>query len=178
MVSRPPASTASERVPPTPHRTRAWEKNMFRGITGKLVVTATAATALLMGAGASTAATAPRASNLDTAVRLMSLSYADFAKQPRIKPFDWSTDGCTAVGPSLNAVFLPACTQHDFGYRNFGTKGALKLDGTQERRAWIDTRFLNEMRRLCADQQSGDSSCLSSADTLYQGVRLFGAANF
>ncbi len=150
---------------------------MIQYSSGKIAAVVAAAT-LLMGAGATTATASPVASDLDTATHILNLSYADFASHPRDAPFDWSTDGCTAAGPSINAMFFPACAQHDFGYRNFGMKGALKLDPSPERRAWIDARFLDEMRRICQDDQGGSTSCLNSANTLYQGVRLFGAGHF
>ena len=140
-------------------------------------LTAVAAVAALCTSGtASAAADAPdvRAD----ADRIMNLTYVDFANHPRVAPFDWSTDGCTGIGET----FAPACVQHDFGYRNYGNHGALKLSPTEETRAWLDERFWHEMRRMCFDTHgpSGGATdgCLGAAGVVYDGVRAFGGSSF
>ncbi|MCC3779211.1 phospholipase [Streptomyces sp. UNOB3_S3] len=105
----------------------------------------------------------------------MNLTYRQFAAQRHVPPFDWSTDGCTPPTPSAWAtVFRPACVMHDFGYRNYG--GGLRLDPGEERRAWVDRRFLEEMRRVCADRPSEPGfDCAGAAQTMYTAVRSFGS---
>lgn len=142
----------------------------------RLLTTAAAVVALC--AGGAVAATADTAGVREDADRIMNLSYGDFAEHPRDEPFDWSTDGCTGIGE----FFAPACVQHDFGYRNYGAQGTLKLSPVEDTRKWIDDRFLSEMRRLCRDTygQSGSETdgCLGAAAFVYQGVRTFGGAYY
>ena len=138
------------------------------------ILTVVAAVAAL-----STSATTANAMDLRAdADRIMNLTYGDFANHPRVEPFDWSTDGCTGIGET----FAPACVQHDFGYRNYGNHGALKLSPTEETRAWIDERFWHEMRRMCFDTHgpSGGATngCLGAAGVVYDGVRVFGGSSF
>ncbi|MDQ3790293.1 MAG: phospholipase [Actinomycetota bacterium] len=138
------------------------------------ILTVVAAVAAL-----STSATTANAMDVRAdADRIMNLTYVDFANHPRVAPFDWSTDGCTGIGES----FAPACVQHDFGYRNYGNQGALKLSPTEETRAWLDERFWHEMRRLCFDTHgpSGGATngCLGAARVVYDGVRAFGGSSF
>lgn len=95
--------------------------------------------------------------------------------------FDWTDDGCSGreqIGPVSNIyrdLFNLPCRQHDFGYRNFG-KG-LTLERTEARRAWIDARFLTEMKRLCNDsfpqwwQIANKQVCFTTADIVYEAVR-------
>jgi len=96
--------------------------------------------------------------------------------------FDWTDDGCSGrdqIGVVSNVyrnLFNQPCRQHDFGYRNFG-KG-LTLEHTEARRAWIDARFLAEMKSLCNNsfpnwwQIANKQTCLSTANGVYRAVRL------
>lgn len=143
--------------------------------SGRLCVLAAAAV-LALGSPVAPAAAAPTV--LQTADRIMGLSYDAFGEHPRTAPFDWSTDGCTAVPEPLAGRFRDACVQHDFGYRNYGSRGTLRLDPSDARRARIDRRFREEMRRVCADRHDGSDTCLAQADLLYRGVVLFGGASF
>lgn len=100
--------------------------------------------------------------------------------------FDWTDDGCSPrFVPKFiyRNLFDGPCKQHDFGYRNFGN--GLRLGRNDETRAWIDGRFLREMRRLCGDSFSrpwqilNKASCLEKAEVVYAGVRSpFGRAAF
>lgn len=147
---------------------------------------AVVAGALALGAlFGSAAPAAAQDSPRERAEEIMSLTYAEFAEVAarREKPFDWSTDGCTALGaPNLGnwqQVFRPACVQHDFGYRNFGRRGELDLDPTEARRTWIDDRFLVEMRRICSDTGQGLlSTCHLTAQVVHGGVRNAGGVFF
>jgi Prokaryotic phospholipase A2 len=100
--------------------------------------------------------------------------------------FDWTDNGCS---PSFVPKFIyrnlfdGPCQQHDFGYRNFGN--GLQLGRTDEKRAWIDKRFLAEMRRLCSERFSSswrilkEKACLRMANIAYAAVRSrFGRAAF
>lgn len=114
----------------------------------------------------------------EEAHRIMMLNYPDFARHPHNAPFDWSTDGCTGIGQ----FFYRACVMHDFGYRNFGGQGALKLSPHGNTKLWIDERFWHEMRRICFDTygSSGPSTqgCLGGASTAYKYVRDHGGQYF
>jgi len=100
--------------------------------------------------------------------------------------FNWTDDGCSPswVPEELyRNLFDGPCKQHDFGYRNFGN--GLQLGRNDETRAWIDERFLTEMRRLCSDNFSrpwqilNKKACLEMANVVYGGVRSpFGRAAF
>lgn len=95
--------------------------------------------------------------------------------------FDWTDDGCSGreqigfVSNIYRDLFNQPCRQHDFGYRNFG-KG-LTLDRSESRRAWIDSRFLSEMKRLCNNsfpswwQAVNKQTCFKTADVVHAAVR-------
>ncbi|MGA5407541.1 phospholipase A2 [Streptomyces lavendulocolor] len=131
------------------------------------------------------AATAPAA---DPAVRreadrIMHLTYREFARTPRVQPFDWTTDGCSVpVGYApYSQVFRPACVQHDFGYRNYGARGALRLSPTRETKNWIDNRFRTEMERVCQDTYAtplAGLNCMNAARAYHVAVSLGGDGAF
>ncbi|MEU6575083.1 phospholipase A2 [Streptomyces sp. NPDC046805] len=134
------------------------------------------------GSAASTVAAAPTVR--DQADALMSLPYERFAVAPHDPPFNWSTDGCsvpTGYAPYSN-VFRPACVQHDFGYRNYGARFALRLDPTRAAKDWIDGRFRTEMHRVC--DHTYDSAalahlrCANAAESYYVAVHLAGDRAF
>lgn len=114
------------------------------------------------------------------AVSIMNLTYKKFAQAPREKPFEWSTDGCSS--PIYDRDMIPACVQHDFGYRNFGNHYALKLEVTRARKDWIDKRFQTEMHRICDHKYTRGSSnhdvCGRNADIMYTAVQLFGDSSY
>jgi Prokaryotic phospholipase A2 len=116
----------------------------------------------------------------EQAIDIMSHSYGGFinAKNSpsRNNQFDWASDGCS--GPHTNPVDLlqpfyvmhnAPCQLHDFGYRNFGN--GLRLERTEERRAWIDGRFYAEMQRNC-DEHWWYVGCGTAADAFYAAVRV------
>ncbi|MBQ1162165.1 hypothetical protein KBZ21_29485 [Streptomyces sp. A73] len=115
--------------------------------------------------------------------RLMKLTYRQFAEAPHRPPFDWTTDGCSVPTGQFpySKVFRPVCVQHDFGYRNYGGNGKLKLDPTRRTKNWIDGRFRTELRRIC-DHEFTDAqrnrNCRNAADTYYLGVQLGGDSAF
>ena len=92
-------------------------------------------------------------------------------KPPPYNWFDWTDDGCSKTPPPAMWVFRSACRQHDFGYRNFG-KG-LTLERTEERRAWIDARFLAEMYRICSGFGASTGTCRAEARVMWSAVRRF-----
>jgi hypothetical protein len=116
----------------------------------------------------------------EQAIDIMGHSYGDFinAKNSptRNNKFDWASDGCS--GPHTNPVDLlqpfyimhnAPCQLHDFGYRNFGN--GLRLERTEDRRAWIDGRFYEEMRRNCSDHPLYPA-CNTAADAFFAAVRV------
>ncbi|WP_149182533.1 phospholipase A2 [Streptomyces sp. TRM49041] len=114
---------------------------------------------------------------------IMNLTYREFAETPRIPPFNWTNDGCSA--PTGNApyveVFRPACAQHDFGYRNYGGRHELKLSPTRETKNWIDGRFRTEMRHICDDTYRlpmSHLSCVNAAEAYYTAVQFGGDSSF
>lgn len=115
--------------------------------------------------------------------RIMHLTYREFARTPRVQPFDWTTDGCSVpVGYApYSQVFRPACVQHDFGYRNYGARGALSLSPTRETKNWIDSRFRTEMERVCQDTYAtplAGLNCMNAARAYHVAVSLGGDGAF
>jgi Prokaryotic phospholipase A2 len=106
------------------------------------------------------------------AIDIMNQSYGDFlnTKGTGEAPFDWSSDGCSWTPPPWSWEQNGPCQLHDFGYRNFG-KG-LTLERTEDRRAWIDQRFLDEMQRNC-NQHWWYTSCPSGIHVMWGVVRNF-----
>ncbi len=88
-------------------------------------------------------------------------------------PFDWSTDGCTSTPASWALTFDGPCQQHDFGYRNLGR--GLRLRPTNATRAWVDGRFLAELRRVCSERFAARAltRCRVRARAMHVAVRLF-----
>jgi Prokaryotic phospholipase A2 len=98
-------------------------------------------------------------------------------------PFNWSDDGCSGpflIRPVYRSLFNRPCQQHDFGYRNYG--GGLRLGRNENARAWIDGRFLSEMRRLCTSKwgvlNPHRHTCLAQAGAVWTGVRHGGRTAF
>lgn len=101
------------------------------------------------------------------------------AKPSPYNAFDWTDDGCSgaevigAVSLTYRNLFNQPCQLHDFGYRNLGA--GLQLDRTEDRRAWIDSRFLSEMRRLCNSRYARNPAslgdCHAKALLVYGAVR-------
>ena len=107
--------------------------------------------ALLAAVAVSTAA--PSAAEREQLTRearwLVGLPYGEFALARRGEAFDWSTDGCSHTPAVLAARFAGPCRQHDFAYRNLGR--GLRLGSDETTRRWVDARFLEELRRRCAE---------------------------
>ncbi|MEV0322782.1 phospholipase A2 [Streptomyces sp. NPDC050658] len=131
------------------------------------LLSAAACLALLAGA-------APQAAAADVrgeADRIMNLNRIDFVNHPHDPPFDWTNDGCTWWP---DGIFFEACAQHDFGYRNYGNHGTLKLSATPETKAWIDEHFWHQMRAACLENHAAgtaQSLCLGEAKVMYDGLR-------
>lgn len=138
----------------------------------RLVPPVVAAVALLLAVAAPAAA--------DTALRqrataILALDHHAFllVKATAEPPFDWSTDGCTSTPASWALTFDGPCQQHDFGYRNLGR--GLRLRPTSAARAWVDRRFLAELRRVCAERFTAlaQTRCRVRARAMHTAVRLF-----
>ncbi|MFC8920790.1 phospholipase A2 [Streptomyces sp. NPDC057116] len=119
----------------------------------------------------------------EQADRIMNLTYREFARTPRVAPFNWTTDGCsvpTGYAP-YSEVFRPACVQHDFGYRNYGANHELRLSPTRETKNWIDGRFRTEMERVCQDTYLTPLrhlNCVNAAQAYYLAVSVGGDRAF
>lgn len=150
---------------------------MFRRVFRPLFLTI--AVAAGVGVTAAGAAADPALDVREEADRIMNLTAEEFAAHEHVSPFDWSTDGCTASLPGYGETFKQPCMQHDFGYRNYGGQGKLKLSPTEETRAWIDKRFLQEMNRVCDEPAIADEKdCRNNATAMWVGVTIFGGAFF
>jgi phospholipase A2-like protein len=148
---------------------------MIRSKLAATVVTLSTVVALSLGAGSSSASPDDVRQAAD---RIMALHYDDFARHPRVTPFDWDTDGCSSPVP-VDRLFREACAMHDFGYRNYGRHyRGLNLSPTRETKSWIDGRFLEEMRLICADHYPGKVWCLTSTRVVYEVVSRFGDGGF
>ncbi|MFM9368174.1 phospholipase A2 [Streptomyces sp. Da 82-17] len=157
----------------TPERdTAAWNENTWNATTG---------------GNAPAAGNTPVAGNpqlVRAADRIMALPVERFMEVERKPPFNWTTDGCSVPGgmaPYMK-LFTPACTLHDFGYRNYGSRaGTLSLDPTPARRKAVDDRFLEEMRRTCDRKRPTPlrrAACYGAAHTYYDAVRIGGGRAF
>jgi hypothetical protein len=139
----------------------------------RTLVPALCAAVLLLAslAGPASADTALR----DRARQLVALDHHAFllVKATAEPPFDWSTDGCTSTPASWALTFAGPCEQHDFGYRNLGH--GLRLWATRAARAWVDGRFLTELRRVCAERFAGRATtrCRARARAMHVAVRFF-----
>jgi hypothetical protein len=138
-----------------------------------------AVTALVLGSGPAEAATVRQRAD-----ELMKLSYQDFVHHKKVKPFDWSNDGCSSPipGDPYRAVFHDACLQHDFGYRNYGGQGRLKLEPTRKMKDWIDQNFKGETHRICNDRYATQflprDACYGASEAYYLAVHTFGDSSF
>jgi hypothetical protein len=115
--------------------------------------------------------------------KIMRLPYPAFMKLKRNKNkrpswFNWHDDGCSGprvIKEAYRHIFNQPCQQHDFGYKNYGQPKGRKLGRNDKVRKWIDTRFLQEMRRLCHTELRGLvhplATCLGQARVVYWGVR-------
>lgn len=157
-------------------------------------------TILLGGCGSSCGPPCNGASGVpgegETALRvradaIVNLCYSDFVAYKRAQhpvPFNWTDDGCT--GPKLenllvyDSLFNEPCQQHDFGYRNYGASGTLRLGPDDTTRAWIDSRLFQEMNRLCSSKYNRvidtaqRAGCLALAQKIYSIVRSLGGSGF
>jgi hypothetical protein len=119
---------------------------------GRTITVAIATIAATVATSTAALAGPPSPTNptVGEANRIMALSWEAFAAAPHSAPFDWSTDGCSSPLPAtpLAEMFRPACALHDFGYRNYGARGAARST-TPEVKDWIDTRFDAELGRIC-----------------------------
>ena len=138
----------------------------------RLVPPVVAAVVLLLAVAAPAAA--------DTALRqrataILALDHHAFllVKAAAEPPFDWSTDGCTSTPAAWALTFDGPCQQHDFGYRNLGR--GLRLRPTGAARAWVDRRFLAELRRVCDERFTAlaRTRCRVRARAMHAAVRLF-----
>ncbi|GAA2497804.1 phospholipase A2 [Streptomyces gobitricini] len=150
--------------------------------------TTTALSGVVATAGTSVAAGTVPVPVADPAVReeadrIMNLTYRDFARTPRVEPFNWTTDGCSVpVGYApYSQVFRPACVQHDFGYRNYGANHELRLSPTRETKNWIDSQFRTEMERVCQDTYAtylAHLNCVNAAQAYHVAVSFGGDRAF
>ncbi|MGE4426218.1 MAG: phospholipase A2 [Solirubrobacteraceae bacterium] len=149
----------------------------LRSFVRPLIVAITLAipAAVAPSAGASTSLV----QRADAAMRSDASSFV--ARRTFSAPFDWSQDGCSNPLPiNANDLFRVPCMQHDFGYRNYGARGRLRLDPSSDRRRWIDDRFLGEMRGVCDRRYGGArrTACRGVARAYWAGVRTFGSRAF
>ncbi|ORT57032.1 phospholipase A2 [Streptomyces sp. CB03238] len=144
--------------------------------------TTTALSGVVASAGTSVA-TVAEPTVREQADRIMNLTYREFARTPRIEPFNWTTDGCSVPSgyAPYSEVFRPACVQHDFGYRNYGANHELKLSPTRETKDWIDSRFRTEMERVCQDTSVtplAHINCMNAAQAYHLAVSFGGDPAF
>ncbi|BAL92794.1 putative prokaryotic phospholipase A2 [Actinoplanes missouriensis 431] len=83
--------------------------------------------------------------------------------------FDWSTDKCShAPENPFGFNFGPACSHHDFGYRNYRAAGTL-----DEHRVRLDEMFRADLRRECDSHRlAAQPPCNVLAFTYYETVRI------
>ncbi|KAJ3496082.1 hypothetical protein NLG97_g2928 [Lecanicillium saksenae] len=97
-------------------------------------------------------------------------TFLQYREQKNPNTVDWSSDGCTKSPDNpFGFPFEPACTRHDFGYRNYKAQSRFDSAG----RARIDSNFKTDLKSQCASV-SAKGSCNALANVYYAGVRLFG----
>ncbi|MBU7597524.1 phospholipase [Streptomyces sp. P38-E01] len=150
---------------------------------GGLLTAAPAAAAPLAEETAASSQSSAR-SNLSVARGYMNLSHTQFAGLKKVKPFNWTNNGCsvpTGYAPYMK-TFTTSCNQHDFGYRNFGSAAkGLELDPTRTAKNWIDARFKAEMRRACKTKYKKGNPlklCNSAAAAYHFAVNNAGDKHF
>jgi hypothetical protein len=120
---------------------------------------------------------------------IMGMSYSAFDRYSRlrVRPFNWTSDGCSYTPPAWADLFRRPCNQHDFGYWNYGHSDGqrgLELGVNENTRAWIDHRLLQEMVRLCNDKYSAwwrranKVACVDEAGVMYAAVRNLGRSAY
>lgn len=113
--------------------------------------------------------------------------YPGCRKPSPYNSFNWSDDGCSGrehdvamrgISNLYRNLFNQPCQLHDFGYRNFA-KG-LTLGRSESMRYTVDTRFRDEMLRLCETSYAGWKAtaqrlgCRANAEVVYKMVRRVG----
>jgi hypothetical protein len=152
-------------------------------------VLATAALAAVLIAPAASEARAPSHQQaMQMAYAVMQKHYLEFTRFRNDRParfnwFDWSADGCSGrfnVQVFYRGLFRRPCLQHDFGYRNYGSKR--RLSRNEKTRAWVDWRLKVEMVNLCRRNWGRFNPlrhrCLEKAGIVYAGVRNLGRDAF
>ncbi|MDO5698147.1 MAG: phospholipase A2 [Dermatophilus congolensis] len=99
---------------------------------------------------------------------------------------EWSSDACSVPFPldNISSAYMKAfqnpCVRHDFGYRNYGAKSALKLAPTEEGRKIIDDKFLADMQGVAAATPDAPlrESLYVGALAFHSAVRLRGGAHY
>jgi len=154
---------------------------------GARSILALCAALLTLGMSFTSVASAAPTTKRAQADAYMNMSYTAFiaAKSSRQRlPFNWTSDGCTNMPSSLASMFNRPCQQHDFGYRNYGSRFGYRLGRDEGTRHWIDNRFLHEMQRLCvqrfsrAYQGANKATCLAQAGAVFAAVRNLGQRYF
>ena len=92
------------------------------------------------------------------------------------KTLDWSTDGCSAplIGDSGRSFnFRWPCLRHDFGYRNFKSRGLFNTEMRQR----VDDRFRRDLDESCEPKQrTFKVRCLAWAEIFLTAVRAAGGS--
>lgn len=106
--------------------------------------------------------------DLDTFIRQRSMLRRTYPQ------LNWTTDGCSApiVGESGRSFnFRNACIRHDFGYRNYKTRGMFTADS----RTRIDEQFRQDLDILCAPKvRTFKVRCIAWAEIFFAAVRAAG----
>lgn len=114
----------------------------------------------------------------------MNLPLETFQSMKRLSPppFDWTSDGCSfgEISGPFRDSFNRACDRHDFGYRNYGGGGRLRLENTEARRTRIDDRLRDDLNGICRRDHSGltETPCLALAQAIYAAARSQGRSWF
>ncbi len=137
----------------------------------------------------------------EEATRVFSMNNADFLQERssanRCEALNWRAEGtggsmCSVPSVAVQSIrlvetwlvpFSRACTQHDFGYYNFGNGGplSLNLDSSSNRRKNVDEYWYAIMKNSVCNQQRvaiKKVSCLAAALLYYRGVRAGGGQYF
>jgi hypothetical protein len=142
------------------------------------IASVAAALAVLLPAGAASAATNDKLAVLTSWTQTSVSSYNAWnaARQNQAAwaryGFDWTTDYCSdSPDKPLGFDFTLPCYHHDFGYRNWKAAGQFPAN-----KARVDDMFYADLKRKCATYSSvTQPACTSLAWTYYQAVHVFGS---
>jgi hypothetical protein len=96
-------------------------------------------------------------------------------------PHTWRVPSTVVIKKLMDKVWYKACTQHDFGYRNFRkVRGVTSMKKIPKQKSLTDRRFLDGMNWTCDKtfdrgwEKPAKAACRKSAVVVYGMVKKYG----